>query len=185
MINKKVNDKEEKTSLTDNKEILKTKKFKKISLQKINLKIKPIKISISNKIEYSKLNSFISSKSKILSVISIAFIAFLAALVLLGKFHHKSNSDINDKVSNNSNQIPLSSSSKNKTISFLSPKSSSSENIQSPPNKKGVIPSNLDNNISSKNSTSYTKNSAMRSSLKRDLNQPSSLSRSNSSSSKH
>ena len=58
------NDKEEEiTSLTDNKEGLKKKKFRKIALQKINLGTKPIIISFP-KYEFLDYTSLSESKKK-------------------------------------------------------------------------------------------------------------------------
>ena len=89
------NDKEEITSLKDNKESLKKKKFKKIALQKINLNTKPINISSAKYefIDYSNININSNKKTriKIFSFIAVILIVIIIILTLTGKFHHQSN----------------------------------------------------------------------------------------------
>ena len=135
------NDKEEITSLKDNKEALKKKKFKKIALQKINLNTKPINISTSRYeiLEYSNINIGSTKKViiKIFSFIAVILIVIAMILALTGKFHHQSsnnevseniNSPINKNITSNTSNISNSNASNNTNTSNNSNKSNASKN---------------------------------------------------------
>ena len=135
------NDKEEITSLKDNKEALKKKKFKKIALQKINLNTKPINISTSRYeiLEYSNINIGSTKKViiKIFSFIAVILIVIAMILALTGKFHHQSsnnevseniNSPINKNITSNTSNISNSNASNNTNTSNSSNKSNTSNN---------------------------------------------------------
>ena len=130
MIKKKQpgNDKDERLSLKDNKEIAKKKKLKKIALKKLNLGTKPINISPSKYpdfFENTNIGTQIKAKIKIISFVVVVAIIFIILFTLKGKFH-KQYSDSNDNKILRDNQkspvdsnkaSPSTSSEGNKTVS--------------------------------------------------------------------
>ena len=128
MIKKKKswNDKEERTSLKDNNEVVKKKKVRQIALQKINLGTKPINISQSKYpdiFDNSKVVN-VKGKMKIISIVAIVVIVIIIFLTLKGKFHHQDN-DVNEN-----NKILI--NELNSTLSTSSPIPSINKNDSSP-----------------------------------------------------
>ena len=129
MIKKKKsgNDKEERTSLKDNNEVVKKKKVRQIALQKINLGTKPINISQSKYPDIFDNPKVVNvkGKMKIISIVAVIVIVIIIFLTLKGKFHHQDN-DVNEnnKILIKEQNLTLSTSSSipsiEKTISSSS-----------------------------------------------------------------
>ena len=133
------NDKEEEiTSLTDNKETLKKKKFRKIALQKINLGTKPINISLSKYeiLDYANLSANKKNRIKIISIIIIIVIVIIILLTLTGTFHHSNNNEIIDNKNLDMNVYQNTTLNSNNASSFLS-----SGNISFPSRSPSPSPS--------------------------------------------
>ena len=167
------NDKEEITSLKDNKEALKKKKFKKIALQKINLNTKPINISTSRYeiLEYSNINIGSTKKViiKIFSFIAVILIVIAMILALTGKFHHQSS---NNEVSENINS-PINKNITSNTSNISNSNASNNTNTSNSSNKSNVSNTSNNSNKSNASKNASTKTFSSSSSKNANVSSPS------------
>ena len=177
---KQANDKEESISLKENKEGIKKKRLKKITLQKINLGTKPIKISLSKDfIDYTNIGTQIKTGIKMISIIAVIAIVFIILLTLRGKFHYQNKNEISENTNlqsqtvNNNNTSSITSASgkinKGTLSSSSSLKNKDKASLSSSSTNKNKEKASLSSSSSMKNDNKNKASISSSSSLKPSL----------------